>query len=241
MEVFTMGLNDFVISNARPLPVFILVDASGSMQGQKINMVNNSLKEMIASLSNIEGAKGQIEISLIKISGDVEVIQPLKKVEDIVLPELEAKGRTPIGESVTKVVKMIEDKSIVPDRAYTPVIILISDGIPTDITREMYDNSPLLKEQYLQWEPLQSLHTSNRTKKCMKMALGIGQDADYELLKAFINKDNVPVIKATEVTTIAKFFEWVTMSVSQRSISANPNQFDDIPFEDLFPEEEMVR
>jgi uncharacterized protein YegL len=235
-----MGLNNFVITNARPLPVFILVDASGSMQGPKIDMVNNSLKEMVAALSNIEGAKGQIEISLLKISGGVEVIQQLDKIENVVLPELVASGRTPIGESVEKVVEMIEDKTIVPDRAYTPVIILISDGIPTDITREMYENSPLDKEQYLQWAPFQRLHTSNRSKKCMRMALGIGEDADYELLKAFINKENVPVIKASEVTTIAKFFEWVTISVSQRSVSANPNQFDDIPFDDLFPDDAMV-
>lgn len=221
--------------------MFILVDASGSMQGPKIDMVNNSLKEMVAALSNIEGAKGQIEISLLKISGGVEVIQPLDKVENVVLPELVASGRTPIGESVEKVVEMIEDKAIVPDRAYTPVIILISDGIPTDITREMYENSPLDKEQYLKWAPLQRLQTSIRAKKCMRMALGIGEDADYELLKAFINKENVPVIKASEVTTIAKFFEWVTISVSQRSVSADPNQFDDIPFDDLFPDYALVR
>lgn len=237
----TMGLNDFVISSARPLPVFILVDASGSMQGTKMDMVNNSLKEMVAALSNIEGAKGQIEICLLKISNTVEVIQTLDKVTNIVLPELEATGRTPIGESVSKVVDMIENKSIVPDRAYTPVIILISDGIPTDITREMYEKRPLGKEDYLQWQPFQRLHNSSRGKKCMRMALGIGEDADYELLKAFINKKNVPVIKAAEVTTIAKFFEWVTISVSQRTISTNPNQFDDIPFEDLFPDDAMVK
>jgi uncharacterized protein YegL len=235
-----MGLNNFVISNARPLPVFILVDASGSMQGAKMDILNNSLKEMVAVLSNIEGAKGQIEISLIKISENVEVIQPLEKVENITLTELIANGRTPIGESVEKVVEMIEDKKIVPDRAYTPVIILISDGIPTDITREMFEKRPLYKQQYLEWGPLIQLHNAKKSKSCMRLALGIGEDADFELLKAFINKANVPVIKAIEITTIAKFFEWVTMSVSQRSVSSNPNQFDDIPFEDLFPDDALV-
>ncbi|WP_379969615.1 VWA domain-containing protein [Ectobacillus sp. sgz5001026] len=235
-----MGLNNFVITTARPLPVFILVDASGSMQGSKIDMVNNSLKEMVAALSNIEGAKGQIEISLIKISGNVEVIQELKKVEDIVLPELVASGRTPIGESVEKVVEMIEDRAIVPNRSYTPVIILVSDGIPTDITKKMYENRPVDKTQYLEWPPLKRLHTANKSKNCMRLALGIGQDADFELLKAFVNKENIPVIKAVEVTTIGKFFEWVTRTVSQQSVSANPNQFDDIPFEDLFPDDELV-
>jgi uncharacterized protein YegL len=235
-----MGLNNFVISSARPLPVFILVDASGSMEGPNIDMVNNSLKEMVAALSNIEGAKGQIEISLIKISEGVEVIQPLEKVENIILPELVADGRTPIGESVMKVVEMIEDKNIVPDRAYTPVIILISDGIPTDITWEMYENRPLPKQAYLEWEPLKHLHTASKSKNCMRLALGIGKKADFELLKAFINRENVPVIKAIEVTTIGKFFEWVTRTVSQRSVSTNPNQFDDIPFEDLFPDDELV-
>ena len=235
-----MGLNDFVVKSARPLPVFILVDASGSMQGPKMDMLNNSLKEMIAALSNIEGAKGQIEICLIKISGNVEIVQPLVKVEEVVLPELHAGGRTTIGKSIEDVIELIEDKSIVPDRAYTPIIILISDGIPTDITQEMYEKMPLNKAQYLEWEPIKKLHNSERSKKCMRLSLGIGKDADFEMLKAFINKDNVPVIKAEEVPTIAKFFEWVTMSVSQRSVSANPNQFEDIPFDDLFPDDALV-
>ena len=54
--------------------------------------------------------------------------------------------------------------------------------------------------------------------------MGIGGDVDMNILKAFINNDEIPVISAKDNNTISKFFEWVTMSVSVRSVSANPNQ-----------------
>ena len=42
-----MGLNDFTIkNNVRALPVFILADTSGSMEGEKIQALNNALREM---------------------------------------------------------------------------------------------------------------------------------------------------------------------------------------------------
>jgi uncharacterized protein YegL len=54
--------------------------------------------------------------------------------------------------------------------------------------------------------------------------MGIGGDVDMNILKAFINNDEIPVIFAKDNNTIFKFFKWVTMSVSVRSVSANPNQ-----------------
>ena len=54
--------------------------------------------------------------------------------------------------------------------------------------------------------------------------MGIGGDVDTNILKAFINNNEVPVISAKDNNTISKFFEWVTMSVSVRSVSSNPNQ-----------------
>ena len=54
--------------------------------------------------------------------------------------------------------------------------------------------------------------------------MGIGGDVDINILRAFINNNEIPVISAKDNNTISKFFEWVTMSVSVRSVSSNPNQ-----------------
>lgn len=236
-----MNLNNFVVQEARPLPVFLLVDTSGSMSfDSKMDTVNVALKEMLQVLSNLEGTKGQIKLSIITFGGKVEVIQPLENVEAITLHPLVASGQTPMGGAIEKVMEMIEDRTIVPSRAYTPTVVLISDGQPTDFPKNMQSNTTSKKEDYLDWEPIHKFQHSERTKKSSNLALGVGKDADFEMLKAFINKENVPVIKAKDAATIAKFFKWVTMSVSMRSVSVNPNDFDDIPFDDVFGSDELV-
>ena len=124
-----------------------------------------------------------------------------------------------MGMAFEKVAEMIEDKDIVSSRAYTPTIVLISDGNPTD-----YNASGKSIEEIMTWESLNKVHSGTRSSKAIKLAMGIGSDIDINILKAFINNNEIPVISAKDNNTISKFFEWVTMSVSVRSISSNPNQ-----------------
>ena len=124
-----------------------------------------------------------------------------------------------MGMAFEKVAEMIEDQAIVSSRAYTPTVVLISDGNPTD-----YDASGKTLDEIFEWDALKSIHSGSRSSKAVKLAMGIGGDVDMNILKAFINNDEIPVISAKDNNTISKFFEWVTMSVSVRSVSANPNQ-----------------
>lgn len=235
-----MNLNDFVIQEARPLPVFLLVDSSGSMHGSKIDTVNVALKEMLQVLSNLEGTKGQIKLSVITFGQTVKVVQPLENVELINLDLLKANGNTPMGEAIKTVVEMIENKEAVSSRSYTPTIVLISDGIPTDCPRTTLLSCENGNYNYDEWEPIKMLHSSPRTEKCPKLALGIGDDSDFIMLKSFINNKEIPVIRANEAATISKFFKWVTMSVSRRSVSTNPNTCEEVPFQDVFGDFELV-
>lgn len=215
-----MGLKDVVIKEARPLPVLLLVDNSGSMANEKINTVNVALKEMLAEFSSIKNAKGKISVGIITFGNKVEVMQPIDKIENVNVPEFQAAGKTWMGEAIDRAVEMLEDKNQVPERAYTPTIILLSDGLPSDCPGKM---DPL-NYDFSQWEPLQRLHTSERLRNCPKLALGIGEGTNYKMLNAFINNPNVPVIKANDLATITKFFKWVTYSISKRSVSSNPNE-----------------
>ena len=114
---------------------------------------------------------------------------------------------------------LIEDRETVSSRAYTPTIVLISDGIPTDCSEEMYR-----RKNYFDWEPLKELHQGERSSKCQRLALGIGEDADIDMLKAFIDNPEIPLIKIKDASGITKFFRWVTMSTVARMNSINPNE-----------------
>ena len=215
-----MMINNFIRKEGRSLPVFILLDVSGSMRGEKIETVNVALKEMINSFKKIENPKGIIELCLITFGGDkVEVIKPLSKIEDSDVYTLTASGNTPMGKAFKCVAEMIEDQTVVSSRAYAPTIVLISDGNPTD-----YKANGKTIDEIFEWQDLKSIHSGSRSSKSVKLAMGIGGDVDKNILKAFINNDEIPVISAKDNNTIPKFFEWVTMSVSVRSVSANPNQ-----------------
>ena len=213
-----MGLNSYVAREPRALPIFVLADTSGSMRGEKINELNLALREMLRVLNNVDDIRGKFQLCVISFGGEVKVEQPLEDIDKISLTELTASGNTPMGTAFDVVRTMIEDRSVVSSRSYAPTIVLISDGIPTDCSESIFDS-----KKYSEWEPLNELHKGERSSKSQRLALGIGSDADYEMLKAFIHTDGIPVIKASEATGIAKFFRWVTMSTVARMNSVNPN------------------
>jgi uncharacterized protein YegL len=210
-----MNLKDFVSKEPRALPIFILADKSGSMSGEKINELNLALREMLTTLKNVDDIRGKFQLATIGFGGDVEVIQPLADINEITLRELSAAGNTPMGEAFDVLSAMLEDKEIVGSRAYTPTIVLISDGQPTDFNPN--------GKNFLDWEPLKRIQSGNRSSKCQRLAMGIGQDAKIEMLKAFINNPEIPVIKAKDASGISAFFRWVTMSTISRMNSVNPN------------------
>ena len=216
-----MSLNEFISKEPRALPIFILADKSGSMSGEKISELNLALREMLNSLRNVDDIRGKFQLSVIGFGGNVDVVQPLADIEGIILQELSADGETPMGEAFSTVTAMIEDKNVVSSRAYTPTIVLISDGQPTDF----YSNG----RNYLEWEPLQKLHSGNRTAKCQRLAMGIGSDANFEMLKAFVKNPELPIVKARDASGISAFFRWVTMSTINRMNSVNPNETSVMP------------
>ena len=216
-------LNNYVGKNQnRMLPIFILADTSGSMEGEKIFKLNNALREMIHTLSGIEDIRGVFKVCIITFGNNEVIIhQPLEDVNKIKLKELTAAGKTPLGKAIETVINVIEDKTIIPSTAYFPTIVLISDGIPTDINLRRPT-----KEDFNNWQPIQSISSSeNRSSKCLRLAMGIGDDANEDMLRAFIANDSIRIFKANEASEIEAFFHWVTMTTVKRMEAPNPDDF----------------
>lgn len=211
-------LKEFTIAMARPLPVIVLADVSGSMATEgKIDALNTALSEMIAALAEEDAAHAEIHVAVITFGTKARLHQALAPARDIVWQSLKASGRTPMGSAFDLTRELIEDRGRVPGRAYCPTIVLVSDGQPTDA-----------------WsEPLQRLLESERAGKAQRFALGIGADADQDMLAAFLANPGGRVFEAHETRQIRNFFRLVTMSVSQRTHSAAPNQSVMISPEDL--------
>ncbi len=230
-----MGLNNFTITKERALPIFILADTSGSMEGEKIQAVNKAIQDMISTLRNVNNIRGTFKISIITFGGNKVVVQQYPTdVHEIEFQELVADGKTPMGEAISVVTELIEDKEIVLSIDNIPTIVLISDGYPTDYPGQ----KDATLEQYLKWEPIKKIHEKERSKKCMRVALSVDKGTDINMLKAFLDNGTEPR-PATDANDIAKFFKWLTMSSISRMSSVNPNdiqsflKFDDEDDDDV--------
>ncbi len=202
-------LKEFTMSSARPLPVIVLADVSGSMgTNGKIDALNDAVAEMVATFADEDDSQAEIHVSVVTFGRNgASVHQPLRPARETTWEPMAASGRTPMGEAFSLARQMVEDRSAIPSRAYRPTIVLVSDGIPTDDWRG----------------PLEDLLMSDRASKAARFALAIGADADRETLAAFLANDQGRVFEAHEAREIKNFFRWVTMSVTTRTRSATPD------------------
>jgi len=217
-------LNDFVKQEARPLPVILLLDVSGSMHGDPINSLNQSLKEMISTFADEEDVRAEINVAVITFGGEAKLHTPYRPARAIEWTDMSATGYTPLGGALDIAKNMIEDKTLISGRAYRPTVVLVSDGAPNDSG----------------WESkMDDFINNGRSKKADRMALAIGSGADENMLKRFLNDPEKVVYHAEDALKIKQFFKFVTDTTSHRSKAPNPNKIPkapsslDDPFEDM--------
>jgi uncharacterized protein YegL len=197
----------FTTPTAKPLPVVLLLDVSSSMNGDKIENLNKAIEDMLDTFAQEEKMETEILVSVITFGNQVELQVPYTKASQVQWQALQANGMTPMGTALKMAKAMIEDKETTPSRAYRPTIILVSDGQPND-----------------SWEkPLEDFISEGRSSKCDRMAMAIGRDADEMVLKRFIEGTPHDLFYAENAGQLHEFFQLVTMSVTMRAQSKNPN------------------
>ncbi len=208
----------FTVAAAKRMPVIILADISGSMSVDgKIETLNRAIAEMIASFAQEEDVRAEIHVAVVTFGKDgAKIHLPLQIASQIQWTDMEAVGSTPMADAFELVTKIVEDKNQIASRDYHPTIVLVSDGQPTDERGHLTDN----------WkQALQQLLNSPRASKALRLSMAIGADADYEVLEEFLpgQQQDIPVFRADEASQIRQFFRWVTITVTSRSRSANPD------------------
>ncbi|EGQ9693534.1 VWA domain-containing protein [Vibrio parahaemolyticus] len=198
----------FVAPTAKPIPVVLLLDVSGSMSGSRIDQLNLAVREMISSFSSSETSEIEIQLAVITFGADVKLHTAYTSATDIEWQDLSVSGLTPMGAALKMAKAMIEDKEVTPSRAYRPTIVLVSDGGPND-----------------DWEgPLNDFIQNGRSSKCDRMAVAIGDGADRSVLNRFIEGCEYPLFTPDNASDIRNSFRYITMSVTARSKSQNPNK-----------------
>ena len=203
----TFDPSKFTAPTAKPLPVILVLDVSGSMAGAKIQNLNDAVKDMLGTFRDTENGETEIHVAIITFGAEVSLHQALGSASAIAWHDLDASGMTPLGTALKMAKAMIEDKNVVPSRAYRPTVVLVSDGQPTD-----------------DWQqPLADFIKDGRSSKCDRMAMAIGADADESVLGKFIEGTKSRLFYAENARQLRDFFRFVTMSVTIRTQSKDKN------------------
>ena len=77
-----MELERFVTETGRPLPIFLLLDCSGSMSGEKINTLNQAVKDMIEDFKGERLSDVNLKICVITFGNTAKVHTELSSLKD---------------------------------------------------------------------------------------------------------------------------------------------------------------
>lgn len=201
-------LKKFSTTAARPLPVIVLADVSGSMASEgKITALNRAVRDMVSSFAAEEEGRAEIQVAIITFGDSSQLHTELQPAGQIEWADMSAGGLTPMGAAMELAADLIDDREAIPARAYRPTVVLVSDGIPTD-----------------DWATgLRRLTGEGRGSKAFRLALAIGGDADEGMLREFAGGPEATLYRAEDARRIRQFFEFLTMTVTHRSRSINPN------------------
>lgn len=127
---------EFAENAEQRCPCILLLDTSGSMQGEAIVQLNEGLATFRRELSDDSLAAKRVDIAVITFGDQVDVVCQFGTVETFQPPMLSAKGGTPMGEAVERGLDLLEARKAQYRQSgvsyYRPWIFLITDGAPTD-------------------------------------------------------------------------------------------------------------
>lgn len=191
----------------RVMPIFFLIDTSGSMEGKKIGAVNAAIEELIPDLRHMSEsqADSEIKLAVMKFSTGCEWVTPslmsLDSFDD--WEPLEANGLTDLGAAFLELNDKLSkngfmDRGAASSGFYAPVIILLSDGEPTD--------------DYM--SALKKLQANKWYQAALKIAIAIGEDANREVLKRAIK--NVELLfTVNDIGSLRKIIRFIAVTSSQ--------------------------
>lgn len=201
----------------RRLPVYLVLDVSGSMSGEPIEAVRNGVQLLASSLRSDPYALETAYLSVIAFDENARQEVPLTELASFQPPDLQAGSTTSLGEALKMVTacisREVQTSSAEVKGDWKPLVFIMTDGLPTD-----------------DWQ--KGLQEFKQAKTGMVIACAAGPQADTAVLKQIT--ETVVSLDTADKSTIGAFFKWVSASISTSSkkvdvTKAESSQLSELP------------
>ncbi|WP_332848768.1 vWA domain-containing protein [Massilia sp. S19_KUP03_FR1] len=202
----------------RKLPVYLLLDTSGSMHGEPIEAVRNGIQTLVSALRQDPHALESAYLSVITFAETAAQVVPLTELAQFQMPALNASGTTSMGAALLLLAERVQQevaKTTVDQKGdWKPIVFMMTDGASTD------DLSA-------------GIAAIKAAKIGALIACAAGPAADTTELQRIT--DSVVKLDTTDSNTIRAFFKWVSASIATTSQKVDLNKKEAAGLLDLPP------
>lgn len=200
----------------RRLPVYLLIDTSGSMKGEPLESVKSGLQAMLSGLRQDPHALESLHLSIITFDREVKVVLPLSSLETMQLPTIVCpdSGPTNLGAALETLCSQV-DKEVQRSAGenkgdWKPILFVMTDGSPSDVM-DYKAAIPKVKSRGF----------------ATIVACAAGPKAKKEDLSPLA--DHVVTLETMDSSGFLSFFRWVSSSVAAGNVSMGASSSLNLP------------